>query len=146
MSAMELRALLADAANNGAYFIDVRDREAMDEAALSLDFKVAAIDLAGCAGKDEVLARFAQALAFPDWFGGNWDALADCLGDLSWWPAPGYLLLLDHVGGWRDDEPAGFAMLLEILGDAAQQRAAQALPFWVLIPLSATALQDIDAG
>lgn len=145
MSAQELRALLADAAQSGVYFVDVRDREAMDEAALALAFAVAPVDCSGCTDKAEVLAQFACALRFPDWFGGNWDALADCLGDLSWWPAPGYLLLLDHAGGWRDDDPTSFAMLLEILGEAAQQWATQAVPFWVLIPLSATALQDIDA-
>src|SRR3546814_314131 len=80
--AFELRALLADASQNGSYFIDVRDREGLDEVARELGHAVAAIDLAGCRDKDDVLDRFAAALHFPDWFGRNWDALADCLGDL----------------------------------------------------------------
>src|SRR3546814_3290587 len=101
MSAFELRALLADASQNGSYFIDVRDREGLDEVARELGHAVAAIDLAGCRDKDDVLDRFAAALHSPDWFGRNWDALADCLGDLSWWPAEGYLLLLDHADAWR---------------------------------------------
>jgi len=42
------------------------------------------IDLAGCTDKATLLARFAAALHFPDWFGHNWDALSDCLTDLSW--------------------------------------------------------------
>ena len=45
-------------------------------------------------GKGEVLAEMARAIAAPDWFGHNWDALADALGDLSWRPASGYVLLL----------------------------------------------------
>lgn len=140
MTATELRALLADASQNGAYFVDVRDREGLEDAARELGFAMAAIDFAGCDDKDEVLERFAAALRFPDWFGHNWDALADCLGDLSWWPADGYLLLLDHAGAWRDAAPDDFATLLEILGDAAQQWSAQAQPFWALVPLSARAL------
>ena len=31
-----------------------------------------------------MLQRIASALGFPSWFGGNWDALFDCLADLSW--------------------------------------------------------------
>jgi RNAse (barnase) inhibitor barstar len=143
MSTLELRALLADADQNGAYFVDVRDREGLDGIARELGFAVATIDFAGCDTRDEVLARFAAALRFPDWFGGNWDALADCLGDLSWWPADGYLLLLDHAGAWRAAEPADFATLLEILNEAALRWSAQRLPFWALVPLSAAALDEI---
>jgi RNAse (barnase) inhibitor barstar len=143
MSTLELRALLADADQNGAYFVDVRDREGLDGIARELGFAVATIDFAGCDTRDEVLARFAAALRFPDWFGGNWDALADCLGDLSWWPADGYLLLLDHAGAWRATEPAEFATLLEVLNEAALGWSAQRLPFWALVPLSAAALDEI---
>jgi len=31
----------------------------------------------------EVLARFADVLDFPEWFGGNLDALMDCLRDVA---------------------------------------------------------------
>lgn len=144
MSALELHALLADASQDGAYFVDVRDREAIEEAAVALGFAVAPIDFAGCNDKAEVLDRFAQALRFPDWFGDNWDALADCLGDLSWWPADGYLLLLDHAGAWRAADGDAFATLLDILNEAARQWSAQQVPFWALIPLSAEALAGID--
>jgi len=34
--------------------------------------------------KADLLASIAQALSFPDTFGANWDALFDCLCDLSW--------------------------------------------------------------
>ena len=144
MSALELRALLVDAAQNGAYFVDVRDREALVEAANELDYAVAPVDFAGCRDKREVLQRFAHALRFPEWFGENWDALADCLGDLSWWPANGYLLLLDHAGAWRATDTVEFAALLDVLDDAAQQWSLQRLPFWALIPLSAEALGEIE--
>jgi hypothetical protein len=45
-------------------------------------------DVAGCSDKAGLLARTADALEFPAWFGHNWDALADCLTDLAWRPAP----------------------------------------------------------
>jgi RNAse (barnase) inhibitor barstar len=47
-------------------------------------------------GKQELLQELAQRLSFPEYFGSNWDALIDCLSDLSWWSAPE--LVIDHVG------------------------------------------------
>lgn len=40
------------------------------------------VKLADCADKEAVMATLARALAFPDWFGGNLDALYDALTDL----------------------------------------------------------------
>lgn len=39
---------------------------------------------AGIRSKDELLAALASAGNFPSYFGENWDALQDCLRDLSW--------------------------------------------------------------
>lgn len=143
-STMELRALLADFTQCGAYFVDARDREAMAAAALSLDFALVPVEFAGCSDKAEALERLAQALKFPDWFGGNWDALADCVGDLSWWPADGYVLLLDHVDDWREHARADFDVAIDILNEAAAGWAARRTPFWALMPLPAGVLATIE--
>lgn len=141
MTATELTALLADASQNGAYFVDARDREALTDTATALGFVVAAIDYRGVRDRDEALERIAQALRFPPWFGGNWDALLDCLGDLSWLPGDGYLLLFDHAD-WRDAEPDAFVVLLDVLDDAARGWAAEGTPFWALLPLPGDRLGD----
>lgn len=33
---------------------------------------------------DNLLEQLSEKLKFPNYFGNNWDALNDCLGDLSW--------------------------------------------------------------
>jgi RNAse (barnase) inhibitor barstar len=38
--------------------------------------------------KTALLAALGEALSFPDWYGANWDALADCLMDMSWSEGP----------------------------------------------------------
>lgn len=39
-----------------------------------------------------LLACLAKEMGFPAWFGRNWDALNDCLRDMSWSTAQGYVL------------------------------------------------------
>jgi hypothetical protein len=39
---------------------------------------------ANTSDKAEILAILAEGLRFPGWFGWNWDALYDMLGDLTW--------------------------------------------------------------
>lgn len=137
MNAIELRALLADPGQAGAYFVDAGDSEALVEAAETLDYEVLRIDLAGCRDKTRVLELIAEALRFPNWVGDNWDALADALNDLSWLPANGYLLLLERAGEWRDHAGADLEVLLDILDQAATPWAEQGTAFWSLLPLPA---------
>ncbi|MGQ0545591.1 MAG: barstar family protein [Betaproteobacteria bacterium] len=60
------------------------------------------------------IEAIAKALDFPAWFGGNWDALEDCLGDLSWRKPP-YLLVLRN---FRHGDELG--ILIDILSSTAQ--------------------------
>lgn len=56
--------------------------------------------LKGCHDKAGLMSRVAEAIRYPEpaRFGNNWDALADALRDLDWWPADGYALLVDARG------------------------------------------------
>jgi|SRR5207247_996686 len=48
--------------------------------------------------KDALLSFLATSLSFPGYFGMNWDALDECLSDLSW-------LNVDRVVLWHSDVP-----------------------------------------
>ncbi|HMU17172.1 MAG TPA: barstar family protein [Thauera aminoaromatica] len=87
------------------------------------------IDLAGCTDKAGVLARIATALHFPEWFGHNWDALSDCLCDLSWLPAAAYRLEFLHADALRATAPETFATLCEILDEAGDFWRAEGVGF-----------------
>lgn len=137
---IDLRALLLDPANNGAYYFDRNDREALAEAATEAGLRPVPIDFADCATKDEALARIATALEFPSWFGGNWDALGDCIGDLSWFANDGLLLLFDDAWAWRERDGEEFGTLLDVCGEAAQGWMRERRPFWVVVPLAADQL------
>ena len=95
---------------------------------LPSDALVIDLDLRNTGSKAELLAAFARALSFPDWFGANWDALADCLGDLSWLPASAYLLRLHGQPALPASE---LDLLDEILSEAADNWTETGTPFVV---------------
>lgn len=140
---MELSALLTAADQAGAYFADLRDREDLVEAGNALHYAVVPVDLRGCESGGTALAQIAEALRFPDWFGGNWDALADCVNDLSWWPSEGYVLVLEHASDWRAHDRESFDTALEIFGEASVRWAEDRVPFWTFFPVPARELDDI---
>ncbi|MFI8266228.1 barstar family protein [Streptomyces sp. NPDC085665] len=77
------------------------------------------VDLAGVRGKAELMRRWGAALRVPSWFGGNWDALADALIDLSWLPqAPGRLLVVTSWRSYAGARPGDWETLREILEEA----------------------------
>lgn len=127
----QLPAHLRDAGRAGVRSLAQAQLPAVREAALSLGFRACTIHLEGCADKHAVLARFTQALSFPDWFGDNWDALADALGDLGWLPeSDGYvLMLLGHEAFERADHD-GYATLVGILDAVSRSWAQIEVPFW----------------
>lgn len=92
------------------------------------------LDFADCDGKDAILDRFAESLAFPDWFGHNWDALADALMDLATWqPAAGHVLLVHGTAHLEADPGSGFAVALEILDETLRVQSADDPPLWIFI-------------
>src|SRR6266852_9437625 len=50
--------------------------------------------------------EFAAALQFPSYFGENWDAFDECLTDLDWLPAEGYVLLITNSTHLLEAEPS----------------------------------------
>ena len=88
-------------------------------------------DLSSVHSKGEFLAALAQVINAPDWFGHNWDALADVLGDLSWQPAAGYVLLLCGGDATLGLSEADHEIVSEIFYDTVGYWKSQGKPFWV---------------
>lgn len=107
--------------------------EAVCSLAGLLDLDCLKADLVGCADKGEFLDRVARAFGFPEWFGQNWDALFDCLGDFSWRPASGRVLILENAGGLQSAAPEVFDTALSIFSDAAVAWAGRGVPVRVLV-------------
>ncbi|HET7910381.1 MAG TPA: barstar family protein [Nitrospira sp.] len=94
-----------------------------------------------CRDSAALFAEMAEALEFPDYFGHNWDALEECLADLEWLPAKGYVLLFTEAERILSDDEDAFSMFVEVLNDAAEGWAAgepgkRAKPFHAALAVS----------
>ena len=126
---------LSDASESGVYRTSRSDEILV--AAQGSDLRIVRVSLAGAPGKEALLERVARALEFPQWFGGNWDALEDCLTDLSWSKAGGHVLLIEGAEGLPGDEGG---ILIDILASAAAWWAERRRPFFAVFVGEAPAL------
>jgi RNAse (barnase) inhibitor barstar len=137
MSVEHYKILLGDSARSGVYHTSQQGMHDLLTAAEDSGFAIFRIDLATVRDKRALHERLAAALEFPDWFGHNWDALADCLGDLSWVQADGYLILLEHCDEFRASHAGDFATALQVFAAAAEAWRNERMPFWVLMDMHA---------
>lgn len=138
MTADEYESLLTDPGEAGI-FARPEDAAALDAAAERAGLARWRVDLAGVRTKEAFLARLAERLAFPEWFGGNWDALNDVLAERAWNESRGVLLALERCGELAAADPEAFETALEVLDSVAESCYDEDIPFWVLV-------DGIDAG
>ena len=113
---------LQDPSRSGVYRVS-----RVDEVADALKGSNLSLVRVPFADKAPLLKTMASALGFPDWFGHNWDALEDCLTDLSWRDAPGHVLIIEEA---RPGDDLG--VLLDILRSSAEFWAGRGKPFFAL--------------
>ena len=147
MNAPQFHTLLSRAEKAGIYHMPFAADLALEEAAENLDYPLHRVNLAQVTDKEAFLEAVGKALNFPDWYGHNWDALADCLTDLSWMAADGYVIILEHSDAFAAAAPADFAMALSVFQDAADTWREDGIPFWTLVGTTGTDtnwLQDME--
>jgi hypothetical protein len=113
---------LQDPSRSGVYRVS-----RVDEVADALKGSSLSLVRVPFADKVQLLKNIASALGFPDWFGHNWDALEDCLTDLSWRDAPGTVLLIESPRAGDD-----LGVLVDILRSSAESWAGRGKPFFAL--------------
>ena len=126
---------LQDASRSGVYRASRSETIAEVVRGSALDLAVIGL------GKEPLFESFAAALKFPGWFGGNWDALEDCLADLSWREARGHVLVIEKPEALPRDE---LGVLLDVLTTVAEFWAEQEKPFFAVFVDPARALRLPD--
>jgi len=104
---------------SGVYLIDAAEREQiLRQGSFPSELAIAVLDGTDAATRSGFFQELARSLDFPDYFGHNWDAVYDCLTDLNWLPAAGYVLVLDGFDQFATDEPEQWAITLIVLREA----------------------------
>lgn len=114
---------------NGLLTLSPALADGLESAADALGRHFVSLSLGDAADKEEILTQFARALDMPRWFGANWDALYDCLTDLSWLPDGAFTVAIS--GAVPDPETR--ETLRQILEDACQAWQQDGKPFHVFV-------------
>jgi hypothetical protein len=87
-----------------------------------------ALDGGGLTSPDRLFDGFARGLCFPGWFRHTWDALGNCLADLSWLPAGGHVVLWDRYGTLAEADAKAWQEAYRVCGTAIATRQRYRLP------------------
>lgn len=74
------------------------------------------------ADKAQTLARFGEALGFPDWYGLNYDAMFDCLLQHVHDAEGVVQVVWDGTAALHAEQPEVYETVLRILGDAEDEK------------------------
>lgn len=138
-----LQQILINPGNNGVYHLPGSGIEAVHDAALAEGLVYYACDLADASQGNAVLEQLASALKLPEWFGNNFDALYDCLTDLTWQETSASVIVLSGVDTLHACDPEAWETLLAVLASAAEFWQNEETPFWVFIDMHADGLAHL---
>ncbi|MDQ7781597.1 MAG: barstar family protein [Desulfomonilaceae bacterium] len=130
----ELIDVMDDPFSSGVYVLKTDSAaQDLDEAVAKKGFGSFHVDGANVQDKNQFLSVFAKALQFPAYFGFNWDALEDCLTDLSWHEADGYVIVYTRFDVFFEHDPEEARTALDIMSDCADFWRGQGKTFLMLL-------------
>ena len=109
-----------NAENNGVYPLPDTGIAAMQQATQADEMIFRHCDLRTAGQGDDALALLAKDLKFPTHFGQNFDALYDCLTDLSWQETSASVIVLSGVDTLHACDPESWDTLLSVFAAACE--------------------------
>jgi hypothetical protein len=114
----------------GIFKLAHQDLPALRQAADELGQAFFSVNLEDARNVPGFIRALSRDLDFPEWFGGNLDALHDCLTDFSWHPAPGYVIAIDNCTALSANVTS-FAIFNEVLSSVVETWQESNIPFRV---------------
>ena len=114
----------------GFFKLARHDLPGLRQAASELNMAFFRVDLQNARNVPGFIKALRRDLDFPDWFGGNLDAVRDCLTDFSWHPAAGYVITLEG-SNTLSANPTSFAAFNAVLSSVIDEWKTRNTPFWI---------------
>jgi RNAse (barnase) inhibitor barstar len=128
-----MSAILAKHAASGLYALQgPLVLTSIEQLAKEHDLAFFVLDGARAGSKKEFLDHVTGVFGFPDFFGKNWDAFADCLTDMSWVDRNGFLIVYSDFRQFAGHSPEDFDTVIEIFKEAADFWKKEGKTFLVL--------------
>lgn len=133
---------------SGVYALPFSGRGGVEHAVAACGHRLLVADCEDSEDVGIVLALLGRDLQLPDYYGANYDALADCLTDDAW-AAPaggevaGQVLVIAGADPLKSADPEGFDTLCAVFAAAAEFWREAGVPFWVFFDLPADGLVDL---
>jgi hypothetical protein len=99
------------------------------------NLRILSTDVHDVQNEQQLLARVAGTMHFPDYFGANRDALEECLRDLEWLPARGYVLILEGATALWQSAPQDAGKFIESWLLAAREWSREGVAFHLVFAL-----------
>lgn len=94
------------------HFLDAGEAAALERPLADSSLLVVDVDATDLLTDERLLRTLGEVFRFPDYYGQNYSALDECLRDLDWLPAPGYVLRMAGAQQlWRDAPVVGGNLL-----------------------------------
>lgn len=108
------------------------------------DYKVFSLNGMEIKSKDELLRQLSQVMKFPDYFGSNWDALEECLNDLSWLSAKGYAIQFTNADNFINNSLSDFRIFAQIVESVSKRWKVDKIGFTLIVETNNPTLNQKD--
>ena len=121
---------------------DVETVDLLRRHASELGHAILSVDCSGVYTKEDLLDELGKALRFPEYYGRNWDAVDECIRDMAWIRAKGYLVLFIELNVAAQRIPGEVVNLVDVVDDVIYEWRAEGTPFNVVVEVPSGSLDD----
>ena len=140
MDAPTFSETLHQSAHNGVFHLPSAGREAMQQAVHDAELVFHLVNLDDGEAIGDAFEAIAAGMKFPEFFGHNFDALYDCLTDLTWQESAPTVIVLTGCDALYASAPEAWETLINVFVAAAEYWRDEDVPFWVFIDMRADGL------